>query len=83
MAGSCCSFSAQTTKKEERRFNRFNIACNVFDRKPGFQKTDSISDSYGTVIIWCVILRVLADSAALLPCLGNYVAFLFMFALRT
>ena len=37
---------------------------------------------YGTVIIWCVILRVLADSAALLPCLGNYVAFLFMFALR-
>ena len=79
MAGSCCSFSAQTTKKEE---NRFNIACNVFDRKPGCQKTDEISESYGTVISWCVILRVLADSAALLPCLGNYVAFLFMCALR-
>ena len=40
-------------KEMERRFNRFNIACNVFDRKPGCQKTDEISESYGTVIIWC------------------------------
>ena len=53
MEGSCCSFSAQSTKKGERRFNRLNIAWNVCDTKPDCQKTNLISESYAMVIIWC------------------------------